>query len=121
MSPEGNHRRHPAWAERERLSDLAWIGENLAEFWDAAQRGYKALGRGAIAVDTTVPPNPDQGNPLFYLAQKIIPEMPFCGADEIRMVAHYDPAWQFVTILIKDQNRVSSYRVGVPNAWSPSE
>jgi hypothetical protein len=121
MSPEGNHRPHPEWAERERLHDLAWIGENLFEFWQAAQRGYEALGRGAIAVDTTVQPNPEQGNPLFYLAQKVIPEMPFCGADEMRMVASYDPTWQFVTILIKDQQRVSSYRVGIPDVQSPSE
>jgi hypothetical protein len=114
MSPEANRRRHPDWAERERLNDLAWIGENMFAFWDVAQQGYVQFGRGAIAVDTTVQPDAVKGNPLFYLTQELIPEMPFCGADEIRMVASYDPTWQFVTILVKQENRVSTYRVGVP-------
>ena len=112
MSPE---RRHiPEWAERERLGDLAWIAENMPEFWAAAQRGLEEFGRGAIAVDTTVQPDPDKGNPMFYLPQDLIPETSFCGADEIRMVAAYDPSWQFVAMLLKPQDRVSSYRVGVP-------
>jgi hypothetical protein len=29
-------------------------------------------------------------------------------------VREYDPAWQFVAVLLKEQDRVSSYRVGVP-------
>lgn len=104
----------PPWAEQERLGDMAWIGENLPEFWDAAQRGFEEFGRGAIAVDTTAQPEPDKGNPMYYLQQDLIPETPFCGEDEIRMVAAYDPSWQFVAILLKHQDRVSSYRVGMP-------
>ena len=45
--------RVPDWAERERGGDLAWIRENLQVFWPLAQRGYQAVGRGAIVVDTT--------------------------------------------------------------------
>ena len=115
MTPESEHRRRiPEWAEKERLSDLAWIAQNMPEFWSAAQGGFKKFGRGAVAVDTTAQPEPNQGNPMFYFPQAVIPEMPFCGADEIRMVAAYDPSWQFVAILIKQEGRVSSYRVGVP-------
>ena len=49
----------PEWAVQERLSDLAWIKENLDVFWPAAQAQYRLEGRGAIVVDTTVrPPAP---------------------------------------------------------------
>ena len=37
----------PEWAVQERLSDLAWIQENLAVFWPAAQAQYRCEGRGA--------------------------------------------------------------------------
>jgi hypothetical protein len=113
MPPE-RRQNIPEWARRERLADLAWIAENLPEFWDAAQRGFEGFGRGVVAVDTTLQPEPDSGNPLFYLPQELIPEMPFCGEDEIRMAAAYDPSWQFVAMLLKAQDRVSSYQVGVP-------
>ena len=60
--------RFPAWAERQRLDDLAWIGENFSLFWPAAQLGYEGLGRGAIVVDTTSRPT-GEGNPFLYLSQ----------------------------------------------------
>jgi hypothetical protein len=93
---------------------LAWLQENLPEFWSAAQKGFEMFGRGALAVDTTVQPVPDKGNPMWYLPQDLLPEIPFCGEHEIRMVAQYDPTWEFVSILLKERERVSSYRVGVP-------
>lgn len=114
MSPE--RKPHiPEWAQRERLADLAWIVENLAEFWAAAQQGYEAAGRGALAVDTTAQPEPDKGNPMYYFTQEQLSLLAFAGEDEIRMVAEYDPTWQFVAMLLKEQARVSSYRVGVPD------
>ena len=113
MSPE--RKPHiPEWAQRERLADLAWIAENMIEFWAAAQRGLAEFGRGAIAVDTTVQPDPGRGNPMYYLPQEQLPSLDFAGEDEIRMVSEYDPTWQFVAMLVKEQNRVSSYRVGMP-------
>ena len=117
MSPE--RKPHiPEWAQRERLADLAWIAENMIEFWAAAQRGLAEFGRGAIAVDTTVQPDPGRGNPMYYLPQEQLPSLDFAGEDEIRMVAEYDPTWQFVAMLVKEQSRVSSYRVGVPDQKS---
>ena len=41
----------PEWAVQERLSDLAWLKENLDVFWPAAQAQYRCKGRGAIVVD----------------------------------------------------------------------
>jgi len=111
--PEGERKRHiPRWAERERASDLAWIQENLPQLWSAALLGFEMLGRGAVTVDTTVQPVPDKGHPMWYLTQEQVNN--YTGEDEIRMVAEYDPTWEFVNILLKQNERVSSYRVGVP-------
>ena len=107
-------KRHiPKWAERERAADLAWIMENLSDLWPAAWTGYAAHGRGALAVDTTVQPVPDKGHPVFYLVQQQIDE--YGGPDEIRMVVEYDPTWEMVTILLKERERISSYRIGIPS------
>ena len=58
----------PEWAAQERLSDLAWIQENLNVFWTAAEAQYRREGRGAIVVDTTVRPT-GAGNPFTCLAR----------------------------------------------------
>jgi hypothetical protein len=101
----------PTWAERERAGDLAWIGENLQEFWKAARSGYEASGRGALVVDTAVQPT-GAGQPFGYVLQEQIRQL---GAkDEIRMIATYDPSWELVIVLLKPEDRLSSYRVGVP-------
>lgn len=111
--PEREYRSHiPQWAERERLSDLAWLAENLHVLWPAAKAGFEELGRGAITVDTTLEPIPGKGNPMWYLTQQQVTES--FTQDEIRMVANYDPIWQLVIILLKAQNRTSAYRMAMP-------
>lgn len=110
--PEGEPRYIPEWAQRERSQDLAWIRENLHIFWPVAQAAYAELGRGAIMVDTTVQPT-GKGHPFGYLPQVQIEELG--GEDEIRMVSAYDPGWELVTIMLKELERVSSYRVGLPH------
>ena len=102
-------RRHlPAWAERERLGDLAWIGENLQVFWPAAQKAHEDLGRGAIVVDTTSRPT-GEGNPFAYLTQDVAGRTG--DGDLQRMVGEYDPQEELVISLLKAYNRVSTYRV----------
>jgi hypothetical protein len=111
--PEGERKSHtPRWAEQERLGDMAWIAENMDVFWTAAQAGYAEWGRGAVTVDTTARPARGGGNPLWYVTQEQVGE--YFGPDEIRMVAVYEPPWQFVAILLKQEGRVSAYRIGVP-------
>ena len=111
--PEGEQKRHiPPWAERERLTDMVWIGENLHVLWPAAQVGYAEAGRGAIVVDITVRPT-GAGNPFAYYPQEMIAT--FGDADAIRMVAQYEPEWQFVAMLLKTEGRASTYRIGVPD------
>ncbi len=118
MSPERESKRHPAWAERERASDLAWIRENLYVLWPAAQMGYKTLGRGAILIDiqTVVVHEGGEGNPMLYVSEEQIASRK--DDDALGMVQRYDPTWELVTILIKSQNRESIYRVGVPDLKS---
>lgn len=103
----------PRWVERERASDLSWIQENLPQLWSIALLGFETSGRGAVTVDTTVQPRPDKGHPVWYLTQEQVTT--YAGEDEIRMVAQYDPSWEFVSILLKQNDRVSSYRVGIPS------
>lgn len=114
--PEYERRRPiPHWAERERLGDLAWIAENLSGFWSRARTAYETEGRGALVVDMTVRPT-GGGFPFGYVAQGQIRQ--FGGQDEMRMVAVYDPSWELVIVLLKPQDRVSSYRLGIPGHLS---
>lgn len=106
--PEGR-RRHPAWAERERQSDLKWINENIHVFWPAAQSQYQEQGRGVIMVDTTSRPT-GEGHPFAYFPEEAVKEH---GGDEDieRMIREYDPTREFVVVLLKSQDRMSTYRV----------
>ena len=106
---ERDRKRFPAWAERERTGDLAWIRENFHVFWPAAQMGYEELGRGAIVVDTTSRPT-GAGHPFGYLPREKVEETG--DEDAQRMVREYDPTWEMVTVLLKPHDRVSVYRVG---------
>lgn len=103
----------PRWAEQERLGDMAWIAENLHVLWPAAQAAYAELGRGAITVDTTVHP-PGMGHPFTYLTQEQLLDLG--DAATLRIVAQYDPTGELVTTLLKTQERMSTYRIGVPTA-----
>ena len=112
--PEGEPQPHiPEWAQRERITDLAWIVENLHIFWPVARSAFDEFGRGAMVVDTTSRPT-EQGHPFGYFPQEQIET--YGGEDEIRMVAAYDPEREMVTILLKPRDRWSTYRIGVPGA-----
>lgn len=106
----------PEWARKERESDLAWIGENLHVFLPAAQQGFRDSGRGALVIDTTTLVRHEQGmsHPFFFLAEKAIEEKESL-VDALRMVRAYDPSWELVTVLLKPQDRESTYRIGVPD------
>ena len=101
----------PEWAQRERLHDLSWIGENLSVFWPAASKMFKEAGRGALVVDTTVKVGERGVHPFGYLPQEMVEE----GEDEEveRMLREYNPERELVVTLLKPEGRVSSYRVQV--------
>ncbi len=106
MSPERN--RIPDWAKQEREHDLAWIGENLHIFRQAARAAFESSGRGAIVVDTTSRPT-GEGNPFGYFAQELLEQRD--DEDIKRMVSEYNPEEELVLVLIKSQDRTSAYRV----------
>ncbi len=113
--PEREARRIPDWAQKERAGDLAWIQENLHIFLPAARQAFQEVGRGAIVTDTTVSPvehERGKGQPFAYLPLSVIEEHPW--KDVIRMVRAYEPEWEFVCVLLK-QERESAYRIGVPS------
>ena len=108
----------PDWAERERTGDMSWIAENMHVLWPAAQRSFAAEGRGAIVVDTTTRPT-GAGNPFLYVEEEGIERMQ--DADALRMVRAYDGTWELVTMLIKNERRLSTYRIGIPSERQVSE
>lgn len=105
---ERNRPKLPDWAEHERAGDLAWIGENLHLFWPAARQGHETYGRGAIVVDTTLRPT-GKGHPFVYFPQETVEQTG--DEDTQRMVGEYDPSGEFVAVLLKTEDRVSSYRL----------
>jgi hypothetical protein len=107
--PERHRQQMPDWARRERAGDMAWIRENVHVFWPAAQRGYAEVGRGALVVDTISQPVEGAGHPFGYFPQEAIEQQD--DEDTQRMVREYDPSAEFVTVLLKTEDRVSSYRV----------
>jgi len=109
MTPENPN--IPDWAQRERLADLAWIGENLDVFWRTATAAFEDVGRGAIVVDTTVQPTSGAGNPFAYVSQEQVEE--HGDEDTRRMVSGYDPTNELVLVLLKSGDRISIYWVGV--------
>jgi hypothetical protein len=108
MTPENPN--IPAWARQERQADLGWIAENLDMFSAIASLAFEEEGRGAIVVDVTSQPVPGAGHPFGYFSQETIAEQD--DEDITRMVAEYDPAQEFVVVLLKSGDRASTYRVG---------
>ena len=105
----------PEWAEPERMSDLAWLRENLDVLWPAAQQGYETLGRGAVVLDTTLRPT-GEGHAFGYFPREVVEQQG--DEDTQRLVREYDPPTEFVSVLLKTQDRVSSYRLRVIDAES---
>ena len=99
----------PDWAREERQKDLAWIRENMLLFREAAQSAFQDGGRGVIVVDTTSLPVEGMGHPFGYYLQETIEQS---GDEDVqRMVAEYNPRQEFVIVLLKPDERTSSYRM----------
>ena len=106
MTVEQNH--IPDWAQRDRQRDMHWVAENLYLFWPVATEAYVKQGRGAIIVDTTSRPT-GEGHPFAYFTQTFVEERDV--EDVKRMVREYDPDREFVLVMIKPYDRLSTYRV----------
>ena len=99
----------PDWARHQRESDFEWIGKHLALFELAATVAYEDSGRGAIVADTTAKLRPGLGFPFGYVTQKQIDE--HGDEDTQRMVREYEPGKELVIVLLKKNDRSSTYRV----------
>jgi len=108
MSPERQDL--PEWARRGREGDRSWIHKNMNVFWPLAKNLFKKHGRGAFVVDTTWQPDTDSGHPFGYYTKGQLDEE---DEDVMRMVREYRPAKEFVIVLLKEDERQSSYRVKV--------
>lgn len=80
--------------------------------WSTACDAYKEHSWGALLVDTISRPTVE-GKPFGYFQQDILEG----GEDEDikRMVKEYDPSEEFVAVLLKTENRTSTYRVKPSN------
>ncbi len=96
----------------ETLSDLAWIAKNISQLWSAAQLGHTLTGRGALVIDATSRAEGDD-RAFWYAAQNIVAN--FGDSDANRMIGQYDPVQEMVTLFLKSEHRVSTYRVAVLN------
>jgi hypothetical protein len=109
MTTENEPHGLPEWAREERQRDIAWIAENMHIFRTAAITAYRDGGRGAIVVDTTSLPVEGAGHPFGYYLRATIE---ITGDDDVkRMVREYQPEQEFVIVLLKPEERTSSYRV----------
>lgn len=106
MAPEQNPL--PAWAQRERWTDLSWIAQHLPAFHPVARAAYDAWGRGALVINTTVQV-PERGHPFTYALQEEIAR--YEDKDIDRLVAEYVPDNELVVVLLKTEGRTSAYRV----------
>lgn len=103
------HSKLPDWARQERQGDLDWIRENVDIFHLAAAIAFADAGRGAIVVDTTMQPIPGGGHLFGYFDQEFVQKE--LGEDTRRMVQEYDPAQELILVLLKADNRTSTYRI----------
>ena len=71
------------------------------------------VGRGAIIMNTTELASHagEMGHPMGYLGRETIAQQR--DEDTQRMVGKYEPNEEFVSVLLKPQDRQSSYRVWV--------
>lgn len=97
-----------AWAQRERWTDLAWIGRHLADLQPVARAAFPEWGRGAVVVDTTTR-LAALGYPFAYVGQAAVAQ--YADLDTEDLLARYDPAEELVVVLLKPERRASAYRM----------
>ena len=77
-------------------------------FWETAVQGARLIGRGAIVVDVIARPMGER-NLFSYFTQ---PDMERFQNEQIaQFVQDYSPDEEFVIVLLKTENKLSSYRI----------
>ena len=83
---------------------------NMHILWPAAQNAYTTEGKGALVVDLTT--RLGTGHPFLYAPKANI--IAYDDPDALRMVTQYDPQRELVIILLKSEERASTYRLQPP-------
>ena len=100
----------PRWADRERSDDLLWIAENIHVFWPLAQAAFASAGIGALFIELTI--RYGTGHPILYVPKEDVAQLD--DPDIMRMLNQYNPLQEMVVVLLKEQQRTSTYRVQGP-------
>ncbi len=86
-----------------------WIELNGQAYAADAPRAYAESGRGAYIITATGPP---RMVPIDYSSEP--PELPAQDPEMAQMIRSYDPATEFVVIILEpDDFGVHAYRVGI--------
>ena len=96
-------------SEAQREFELAWIDNNSPLFSTKALGYFGLVGRGAIIVDAAAK-HLGEGVLFTYLSKE---QMEHIANTEVsQMVDVYDPANEFVVLLLLPQDEIRAYRVG---------
>jgi hypothetical protein len=100
------------WAAKERVTDLAWIQENIHIFHQLALEEYEDYGRGLVVINT-LSHIQGQGHAFGYLPQEVVNKLD----NEIakQYVNEYNPKEEIVIALLKPMKHQSTYRVLISN------
>jgi hypothetical protein len=93
----------PDQADRESRREGAWIEENRALFWLAATTAYEEYGPGALLVDLINEPV-HGGHPFSYYTEG---ELELEDEELARHLDEYDPAHEFILVLLKPGTEIS--------------
>ena len=97
-------------SDREQQADLAWVSEHMDAFWSAAQLGYQQSGRGVLIIDTTTQFVQTHGGhePMLQFGYMLKAKVESLGDETLtRRVRLYDPAVEFVAVLVRPDRQVS--------------
>jgi hypothetical protein len=98
----------PDWAVLDREREQAWIRQNLDVFWHSATQGSQCAGRGAIFVDVAARPMGNRNLFTYFTADEV---ERYENEAIDRLVAEYNPDEEFIIVLLKPKQKVSSYRI----------
>jgi hypothetical protein len=87
--------------------DLAWIRKNRKALHLATSKAYEDVGRGVMVVNAATQSIPDGAYPFRYISQRQVKKT--LGDDAKSVVKEYDPATEYVLVLLKPEKRAVAY------------
>jgi len=109
MTPEKNTNQ---FTEANSAIELAWIDHNTPLLSTKAAGYFGLVGRGAIIVDAAAKPL-GEGAIFTYFSKEQMEHI--TNIEVSKIVDTYDPANEFVVLLVLPQDEIRAYRVGATN------